>query len=178
MTTPAAALPPLPDPRHRGPDGTGSYFDAFTADQMRAYGAECIRLALESETRTEMAPVAYANPVILLPADEEDLEVEWTAKVQGHQDDVFSLPLYAAPPAVSHVPGWQQIETAPKSKERVLVISQSGTISVETGHYAHNMLHAAKIDGDECHYTHWMPLPAAPKASEGAATDADKGGAL
>lgn len=37
-------------------------------------------------------PVAYANPVILLP--DEDGE-EWTAKVQGNCDDVFSLPLYA-----------------------------------------------------------------------------------
>lgn len=29
--------PSLPEPAHRGPDGTGSYFDAFTSDQMRAY---------------------------------------------------------------------------------------------------------------------------------------------
>jgi hypothetical protein len=45
---------------------------------------------------TEMKVVAYANPVILLPADEGDAECEWTARVQGNQDDVFSLPLYAS----------------------------------------------------------------------------------
>lgn len=28
-------LPPLPEPKHRGPDGTGSYFDSYTADQVR-----------------------------------------------------------------------------------------------------------------------------------------------
>ncbi len=30
-------LPPLPPAAHRGPNGTGAYFDSFTADQMRAY---------------------------------------------------------------------------------------------------------------------------------------------
>lgn len=34
---PAGEYPALPEPRHRGPEVTGSYFDAFTADQMRAY---------------------------------------------------------------------------------------------------------------------------------------------
>jgi hypothetical protein len=44
---------------------------------------------------TVAQPVAYANPVILLPdaAGEE----EWTAKVQSHRDDVFRLPLFAQP---------------------------------------------------------------------------------
>lgn len=28
---------PLPEPAHRGPTGTGSYFNSFTADQMHAY---------------------------------------------------------------------------------------------------------------------------------------------
>lgn len=28
-------LPPLPVPAHRGPDGAGSYFDSFTAEQYR-----------------------------------------------------------------------------------------------------------------------------------------------
>ena len=30
---------PLPEPGHRGPDGTGVYFNAFTAQQMRDYVA-------------------------------------------------------------------------------------------------------------------------------------------
>lgn len=33
----AGEYPALPKPGHRGPEGTGSYFDSFTADQMRAY---------------------------------------------------------------------------------------------------------------------------------------------
>jgi len=40
--------------------------------------------------------VAYANPVILLPND-EGAEQEWSARVQSHRDDVFSLALYTAP---------------------------------------------------------------------------------
>jgi hypothetical protein len=39
----------LPTPAHRGPSGTGSYFDAFTADQMRAYGRANFELALQSD---------------------------------------------------------------------------------------------------------------------------------
>lgn len=34
-------LPELPTPAHRGPGGTGAYFDSYTADQMRAYGEAC-----------------------------------------------------------------------------------------------------------------------------------------
>jgi hypothetical protein len=29
-------LPPLPEPGMRGPSGTGTYFDGYTADQLRA----------------------------------------------------------------------------------------------------------------------------------------------
>ena len=43
-------------------------------------------------------PIAYANPVILLPDEEGG---GWEAKVQSHCDDVFSLPLYATPPAAT-----------------------------------------------------------------------------
>jgi hypothetical protein len=35
----------LPKPAHRGPDGTGSYFDSFTADQLRTYGEACAKAA-------------------------------------------------------------------------------------------------------------------------------------
>ena len=47
-----------------------------------------------------MVLVAYANPVILLPADESDPNVEWTAMVQGDKDSSFSLPLFAPAQAV------------------------------------------------------------------------------
>jgi 2-keto-3-deoxy-L-rhamnonate aldolase RhmA len=35
----------LPKPAHRGPDGTGSYFDSFTPDQLRTYGEACAKTA-------------------------------------------------------------------------------------------------------------------------------------
>jgi hypothetical protein len=40
-------LGPLPEAAHRGPTGTGAYFDAYTAAQMRAYAAE--QVAAERE---------------------------------------------------------------------------------------------------------------------------------
>ena len=57
---------------------------------------------------------------------------------------------------------WQPIETAPLSAMPILTFNEGGRIWIETGYYVHNMLHAAKIDEEECYYTHWMPLPAAP----------------
>lgn len=39
----ASELPPLPTPKHRGPDGTGSYFDSFTADQLSAYAEQAVK---------------------------------------------------------------------------------------------------------------------------------------
>lgn len=57
---------------------------------------------------------------------------------------------------------WQPIETAPQSPEPILILNQSGRMAIETGHFACNMLAAAKIDGDECYFTHWMPLPKPP----------------
>ena len=32
---------PLPEPSHSGPDGTGTYFDSYTAADLRDYGAKC-----------------------------------------------------------------------------------------------------------------------------------------
>jgi len=58
--------------------------------------------------------------------------------------------------------GWKPIETAPASSNHVLSFSTSGNIKIETGHWLRNMLHQSKIDGDDCNYTHWMPLPKAP----------------
>jgi hypothetical protein len=41
-------LPPLPEPAHRGPTGTGDYFNAYTAGQMHAY-ATAATAALRAE---------------------------------------------------------------------------------------------------------------------------------
>lgn len=51
----------------------------------------------EPQEASKVEPVAWANPVILLPADEGDQDEKWTAKVQSHKDETFSLPLYAHP---------------------------------------------------------------------------------
>lgn len=69
------------------------------------------------------------------------------------------VPLYAAP---ASLPAWNPIETAPKDEE-VLVCSRTGTRSIVYGMHIHNMIAAAKQDGDDCFYVGWMPLPAAPK---------------
>lgn len=45
-------LPPLPKANIRGPTGTGSYFDGYTDDQMREYGALCRKQALEEAAKT------------------------------------------------------------------------------------------------------------------------------
>lgn len=58
---------------------------------------------------------------------------------------------------------WQPIETAPKDMGLVLLITQSGNHHIDRGEYAHRMLAAAKQDGDQCWFTHWMPLPLPPK---------------
>lgn len=58
---------------------------------------------------------------------------------------------------------WQPIETVPASRDDILLACQNGRMAIETGYYAWNMLDASKQDGDECNYTHWMPLPAPPQ---------------
>ena len=62
--------------------------------------------------------------------------------------------------------GWQPIETAPREFHLVLALTRGKQIRLEAGRYLHRVMGAAKIDGDECYYTHWAAvpdLPAAPK---------------
>ena len=42
-STPRAALPPLPAPAHRGPTGTGAYFDSYTAEQVEQIRRETVQ---------------------------------------------------------------------------------------------------------------------------------------
>lgn len=72
-----------------------------------------------------------------------------------------------APVPADPVAAWQPIETAPATADQVLLITIGGAMKLETGHYARNMLHASKVDGEECYFTHWAPLPAAPLHAEG-----------
>lgn len=54
MTKPPA-MPELPEPAHRGPTGTGAYFDSYTADQMRAYALAALQSAQPAEVSDAQA---------------------------------------------------------------------------------------------------------------------------
>lgn len=54
-TTQPTALPELPEPAHRGPTGTGAYFDSFTADQMRAYALATLQAQQSTQGDTQAA---------------------------------------------------------------------------------------------------------------------------
>lgn len=85
-------------------------------------------------------------------------------RTKGKADSPLAQP--APAPA-----GWMPIESAPKGL--VLLLSQSGTHYIDRGEYAHRMIAAAKQDGDECFFTHWMPLPPAPGAAPAPAVPTD-----
>jgi len=73
------------------------------------------------------------------------------------------LPLYASPqPAQAWLPiADVQIEG------KVLALSVSGEISIQYCSTILGLIRAAKTDGDLCNYTHYMPLPEAPKQEAG-----------
>jgi hypothetical protein len=86
MTTPAAALPPLPEPYIR----RATFGDLYLAKDMHAYGAECARLALESETRAEADRLRLHGAIMNLPccgdkAAESSINHELAYKM-GHRD--------------------------------------------------------------------------------------------
>ena len=59
---------------------------------------------------------------------------------------------------------WQPIETVP-NEAMVLVFNRNGRVSLEYCREIHDLIKAANIDGDDCFYTHWMPLPDPPNNS-------------
>lgn len=71
--------------------------------------------------------------------------------------------IYPAPaePPEAKPAEWLPIETVANNGTHVLCISRSNRISIEAGRHMHDMMAAAKEDGEECFYTHWMPLPVA-----------------
>ena len=52
-------LPPLPNPAHRGPCGTGDYFSSYTAAQMHSYALTAIAAA---QVLPSAEPVALSHP--------------------------------------------------------------------------------------------------------------------
>lgn len=62
---------------------------------------------------------------------------------------------------------WQPIETAPKDRTEILCLNSTGRIRIETGTFMHHLLDAAKVDEEECYFTHWAPLPALPAVQAG-----------
>lgn len=61
---------------------------------------------------------------------------------------------------------WLPIESAPHSAAPVLALSESGSMKIETGYWLVNLLHASKVDGENCNYTHWQPLPPYPASPQ------------
>ena len=60
---PGAAYAALPEPHHRGPAGTGNYFNSFTADQMRAFADATYTIrASHGQAPAQAAPAAVAGP--------------------------------------------------------------------------------------------------------------------
>lgn len=102
-----------------------------------------------------------------MPDAERAAFTEWFDRRDGIRNAWTAWQARAAlapsPIPVVEAGGWMPIETAPKSSDFVLLVSQSGVFRMETGWFANNMLTAAREDGDECHYTHWHRLPEAPK---------------
>ncbi len=49
-----------------------------------------------------VAPVCYCPPELLLKLDDEDYRAGWMARVKSAPNAVFSVPLYAHPPAQEH----------------------------------------------------------------------------
>lgn len=72
---------------------------------------EAMAAARSASQPATVVPVAYANPVIMLP-DEEGEGGEWTARIQSHRDAAFSMPLYAHPSAPAES-GWQWVPVEP-----------------------------------------------------------------
>lgn len=50
-----AELPPLPEPKHRGIESAGSYFDSYTAAQMQAYARAALSAPASAELQDEQA---------------------------------------------------------------------------------------------------------------------------
>lgn len=68
VRVPAAPATPdlgaLPEPNIRGPVGTGTYFDGYTANQMRAERERTYRLGLAAGQATQVAPVGLTDAEI------------------------------------------------------------------------------------------------------------------
>lgn len=53
-------------------------------------------------------------------------------------------------------------EHLPPSNDRVLVASETGEVTINYGRRVIALYLEADADGEDCFYTHWMPLPASP----------------
>ena len=68
ISEPEGEYPPLHEPRHRGPAATGSYFDAFTSDQMRAYvdadrAMNALAMLAEAQSMPPVTAKGYSHAV-------------------------------------------------------------------------------------------------------------------
>lgn len=68
---------------------------------------------------------------------------------------------------------WRPIETVPNDTEEILCLNRSGRVRIEMGRFVHHFINAAKVDEEECYYTHWQPLPPPPTAARAAQAQGD-----
>lgn len=97
---------PLPTPAHGGPDGTGSYFDSYSAAQMTDLKIDAAALAAASEgeqpAQGEQKPVAWGQNRFIHDDDgyaigTDEPELVWSNE---RPDDDGWFPLYATPVSV------------------------------------------------------------------------------
>lgn len=70
MTDDDITLPPLPLPDHAGPNGTGTYFSAWTETQVRDAQRAAVLLDRQQRAAPSAAPVAW-QPALSYPGDEK-----------------------------------------------------------------------------------------------------------
>ena len=80
-------LPPLPAAAHRGPNGTGDYFDSFTAAQMHAYALAALAQQAQVKPFAYMADDVAAGVI-------GGQEVLLSAAIRGAPGGTFNFPLY------------------------------------------------------------------------------------
>jgi hypothetical protein len=92
MSDEEITLPPLPRPDHAGPNGTGTYFSAWTETQVR----DAQRAAVLLDRQRRAAP--NAEPVGHLHSNGDFC---WKRSIAP---ELWPVPLYEAPPAPSAEP--------------------------------------------------------------------------
>ena len=95
--TESPAMPELPEPAHRGPSGTGTYFDSYTAAQMRAYALATLQAQQSTQVDT---PEAAAVSDVIAMVREQYRGTKWGKAAECICDAVDEAILALRPQAV------------------------------------------------------------------------------